>query len=98
MRMRRGRRGVGEWQVVWQQPLQRLLHTTPVLHRRQDALLQLRLPALPGEAAGEADLLELVHLEPQERIGRLDLGRIHRWLGLPLTSASKTRHRDDRDD
>ena len=98
MRMRRGRRGVGEWQVVWQQPLQRLLHTTPVLHRRQDALLQLRLPALPGEAAGEADLLELVHLEPQERIGRLDLGRIHRWLGLPLTSASKTRHRDDLDD
>ncbi len=77
MMMRRGRRGVGEWQVVWQQPLQRLLHTTPMLDRRQDALLQLGLPALPGEAAGEADLLELVHLEPQERIGRLDLGRIH---------------------
>ena len=57
--------------------LQGLLHPPRMLRRRQDALLQIRLPTRPGEAAGETDLLEIVHLEPQERIGRLDLGGVH---------------------
>ena len=77
MMVRCGRRGVGEGHAVRQQPLQGLLHPPRMLRRHQDALLQIRLPTRPGEAAGETDLLEIVHLEPQERIGRLDLGGVH---------------------
>ena len=77
MMVRRGRRSVCEGHAVRQQPLQGLLHPPRMLRRRQDALLQIRLPTRPGEAAGETDLLEIVHLEPQERIGRLDLGGVH---------------------